>query len=208
MQQMLREGSMSLFDKSYENLSDLVCGRTIHVSGRRFTIMAAEGYSRRENEAPLYRPLTTMTPGQVYCPRQRRAILFLIACRDGMAYGGCILIRELRTPTGAVFTGPAAVSEALGIGMHKATGRMVELPEGDLRLELNAPPDSQGRHRPPHTDEKKRSSGIGPKTLERLMPAISEHWISKGGDQNFQAYLAALLARCKTEAQLRRALKD
>lgn len=199
---------MGLFDKSYERAADLICGRTLHAGGRRFTVMRAEGYSKKENEAPLYRPILTMRPGEVYCPRRRNAILVLIACSDGQGRGGCVFIRELRTSTGGVFPGPTAVSQALGIMVPKTTGRVRESPNGDLHLELDAISSGTGSADSDSGQPKAGNGGIGAKTLERLMPEIADAYARDSSGQSFDAFLSDLLARCRTVGALRRALRE
>lgn len=199
---------MALFDKSYDRVPDLLRGKILHTPQGRFTINAAEGYSRKENDAGLYRPILGMPPGGAYFPRRRNAILFLIACRDGMAHGGCVLIREVLSASGGVFTGPAAVSEAVGVTVPKTAGRVVELASGDLKLELpGAASAASGSGGNGGAQGTKRPPGIGPKALEALMPQIAERYFATASDTPFPEYLEGLLGRCATEAELRQALR-
>jgi len=118
---------MSLFEQGYRQLARALIGRKLVYDGMaEVEITKAQGYSRKENESPLYEPLLTMKPGEVYCPRYRGAILILIACLDGDESGGCVLLRAVKLGE-AVRKGPAAVAIALSVTDHKTRGRIIEL---------------------------------------------------------------------------------
>lgn len=204
---------MALFDKSYDVLPDMLRGRILHTPNGEFTITDVEGFSKRENDSPLYRPVLSLKPGQAYFPRRRNAILFLIACRDGMAYGGCVLVRGLLSARGGAFDGPGACSTAVGVAIPKLIAEVVEQPDGHLRLVLprqltaastGASAKGSARERPP--------PGVSREALERRMPMIAEHYLAllaSGASAvgQFQDFLDALLARCTSEGDLVRALK-
>lgn len=198
---------MGLFDKSYDKVPDLLRGKILHTPNGRFTINVAEGYAREENESGLYRPILGMPPGGAYFPRQRNAILFLIACRDGMAHGGCVLIREVLSASGGIHSGPAAVSAAVGVTVPKTAGRVIELDSGDLKLELPRGSSAASGGGNGGARTAKRTQGIGPKALEALMPQITERYFATASDQPFPDYLQSLLDRCATEDALRRVLR-
>lgn len=204
---------MALFDKSYDVLPDLLRGRILHTPHGEFTITAVEGYSKIENDSPLYRPVLSLKPGQAYFPRRRNAILFLIACRDGMAYGGCVLVRGLLSARGGALEGPGACSVAVGVTIPKLIAEVVERPDGHLQLVLprqlattsaaGAGTKGAPRERPP---------GVSREALERRMPMITDHYLAilasgAGAVGKFEEFLDTLLARCNTEGDLVRALK-
>jgi hypothetical protein len=195
---------MGLFDTQYDRLADKLPGKILHApNGRTFTIGQAEGYSREENDVPLYRPILEMEPGRTYFPRRRNAILFLIACKGG----GCVLIRELRVQDG-IISGPGAVSEAVGVDTPNTEGTVVELGNGDLRLKLSGPVSAK-KVTPDVTQTKGARPRIGPKTLARLMPTIVKAYLASDRKMGtLQAFLKDLLARCATEGELRRALQQ
>ena len=196
---------MGLFDASYEKQSALLRGKILRMGQRVFTINVAEGYARSENEKGIYKPIVGMAPGTVYCPRSRNTILFLIACFDGQGIGGCVLIRELLSPERGVISKPGNVSAALGITVAKTTGRIVELPSGELRLDLDGAQDE------PTVEavetQPKGEPGISQAAIQRLMPLISAAFAKRMDGVTFQAFLEELLGHHKTEADLRAALK-
>jgi len=126
---------MTFFDQSYGKLAKALVGRTLVVGKTEVEVLAAQGYSRESNSDPLYEPVISKNPGEIYCPRHRGAILLLIACKDKSLEGGCVLIRKIKI--GEVeYSGPGLVSEALGITEHKSTGQIREV-RGKLVLSMD-----------------------------------------------------------------------
>lgn len=109
------------FSVGYKQAAKSLVGQKLVVGNREAEIVSAKGYSRKENEDPLYAPILDLEPGQVYCPRFRGAILLLIACNDGVSRGGCILVKEVRIGD-EIHKGPGRVTAALGITEHGTTG--------------------------------------------------------------------------------------
>jgi 3-methyladenine DNA glycosylase Mpg len=125
---------MTLFSQSHKQLAKSLTGKKIRVGEIEAEILKAEGYSRRENEAPTYAPVLKMKPGSVYCPRHRGGLLVLIACNDGESPGGCVLIRKVSID-GTTHNGPGRVAQALGIDESKTEGRLKES-NGTLTLHI------------------------------------------------------------------------
>ncbi|TAK04761.1 hypothetical protein EPO33_02065 [Patescibacteria group bacterium] len=196
------EVQVTLLDMNHKELARQLMGAQLIVGGVAATILEAQGYSRKENSDPLYRPLLALPPGSVYCPRRRNAILTLIACRDGGEPGGCILLRTIEVD-GAVVQGPGRVSEALGITTHAQQGTLV--PHGDdvIELQLGAGTKAPSVPMPPPGGR-----GIGDETVKRLMPLIVKAYMKSGKGVSFQAYLNKTLAECPTERDLRRRLRE
>lgn len=200
---------MSLFEFSHKELAKALLGRTIVVESRNVVILEAKGFSRKENDAGIYKPIVFLQPGQVYCPRSRNAILLLIACKDGMDIGGCVLVRAIEVD-GAVVEGPGRVSDALGITDAKAQGLVRELPDGTLTLEMPLLEPPKVRPGVAASGKKRAGNGLGEETLRRHMPAIAKAYLkAKRADPalTFEGMLNALLAECKDEASLRKRLR-
>ncbi|MDD5438037.1 MAG: hypothetical protein PHC70_02745 [Patescibacteria group bacterium] len=115
----------AFFHQNFVSAAKSAVGKKIRIGGLEAEILEAKGYSRSDNDTPLYSPIISMQPGGVYLPRYRGGILFLIACRDGMDAGGCILVKKISI-NGDVFNGPGRVSEALGCTTHGQSGRLTE----------------------------------------------------------------------------------
>lgn len=111
----------AFFQENFLRAAKEAVGKKIKVGAKEAEVLEAQGFSRRENDTPLYTPILSMQPGQVYCPRYRGAILFLVACRDG----GCALIKKISI-NGTVHKGPGKVSEALGLTEHGQSGTLTE----------------------------------------------------------------------------------
>jgi len=125
----------TFFEQGHKSLAKALVGRKLMVGGIEVEILSAQGFSRKENEAPLYEPILSKVPGEVYCPRNRGAILLLVACQDVSLPGGCVLIRKVKI--GEVeHNGPGKVTEALGITEHKSEGQLREV-RGKLVLEMD-----------------------------------------------------------------------
>jgi len=194
-----------LFHSSFEKQAVLLRGKILRVGSKVYTINEAEGFARDENERGIYKPIVDMAPGEVYCPRARNTILFLIACHDGRGPGGCVLIRGLLSPDRGLIDKPGNVSAALGITVPKTTGRVVELPSGELQLELNDEQDSDAstvKVTIPRVD-----AGLGKAVLKRHATKIAKAYARKGRGK-FQDFLDNLVTRCRTEAELLTALKE
>ena len=197
---------MALVDQTYARLAKDIQGRVLHLGNNWYTIVEAQGFSRKQNDAGLYRPLLEMAPGTVYFARHRNALLFLIACKDGQGTGGCVLIREILDQESAVHSGPGAVSAALGVEDHGATGTITERADGDLVLTvLHSEPKKNGRK--PKADSDKKP-GISPRALGRLMPAITRHFMAHGQGKKFQEHLQELLGQHHDEGSLLRAVSE
>jgi hypothetical protein len=199
---------MALFDASYDKLDGLLKGKIVRSGSRVFTVTEARGYPKDENDRGIYKPITEMAPGDVYCPRRRNAILFLIACRDGRGKGGCVLIRNLLSPKGGAIDGPAAVSAALGVSEPKTTGKVVELPNGELRVELDGVLSGD---MPEYAETMPRGpAGIGEKTLKKhsaKVAAAYSRYLKAHPGIRFADFLASLVSECQTEAALLEKLK-
>ncbi len=125
---------MSIFEQNHKAAARSLVGKVIKVGAVEVTILSAEGYPMAENNRAPYTPVTTMKPGSVFCPRHRGGLLVLVACHDGGAPGGCVLIRKARV-NGQLVNGPGRVAAALGIVKPDATGRITENKKG-LRLAI------------------------------------------------------------------------
>ena len=197
---------MGLFDVSYEKQATKLRGKLLRVGPRTFTLNEVVGYAKKENDAGVYRPIVAMAPGSVYFPQHRNSILFLIACRDGGAYGGCVLVGELLSGGAGTITGPKNVTEAVGVCVPKSTGRVIELSNGELLLQLDTA--QSGIRKEPKTESAKKPKAIGKKVLERLMPLIAGAYQRQKGGGTFQGFLQGLLDRCHSENELRVALRN
>lgn len=101
--------------------------RSAHLfSGRIFAkILNAEGFTREENNKPLYRALLQLPPAKIVGISYRGAVLPLITTHDG----SCVLLREIsvvRNPDREqLFNNPDDISIVLGI--DKGTVRSVSI---------------------------------------------------------------------------------
>lgn len=193
---------MALLEMDHKEFARELMGMRLIVGGTTVTILEAEGYTRKQNADPLYRPLLEMPAGSVYCPRRRNAILTLIACHDGGSPGGCALLRAVEID-GAVVQGPGRVSETLGIVTHAQQGTIVVHTEGMIELRLG-----NGKNAPPIKIPPPGGRGIGDETVKRLMPLIVKAYLKAGKGKPFQDFLNVQLSVCPTERDLRRRLRE
>ena len=198
---------MAIFDKTYDKVPDLLKGRILHANGKKFTINIAQGFAKDENDKGVYKPIVTMAPGRVYCPSVQGHVLMLIACRDGMQYGGCVLIREVLSSTGGAFDKPSKVAKALGINAPKTEGEILERPDGDLELKLTVNPGAGlPIHEPKETAPVRRKADKN--TFARLMPKITEAWERFGKKVPHRTFVQKLYDTCRYEDELLSALKQ
>ncbi len=193
---------MALFALNHRELARELMGMRLIVGASTVTILEAEGYSKKQNADPLYRPLLEMPAGSVYCPRRRNAILTLVACHDGGAPGGCILLRAVEID-GAVVQGPGRVSDTLGIVTHAQQGTVVVHTEDMIELRLG-----DCKNAPPIKIPPPGGRGVGDETVKRLMPLIVKAFLKAGKGKPFQQFLNSMLAACPTERDLRRRMRE
>ena len=194
-----------LFEFSYKEAAQATIGRTLVTGQGQCVILRAKGFSRASNDAPLYKPMLELRPGDVFTPRRRNAILLLTVCNDGSQSGGCVLIDAIEI-NGRVIEGPGRVSQALGLEIPKDPGRMVEREDGVLELRMSR----LGSPKLPSQPVRKRNSnGLGDAALAKHMPAIAKKFLKlpANGRSSFEEYLNKLLADCHDESMLRRRLR-
>lgn len=193
-----------LFSLRESSLARQLVGRTLVVGDLRATIVEAQPFPRSDTEKPLYRPLLELEPGGVYTPRQYSSVLFHLLA----AGGGCVGIRAIELD-GQIISGPGRVTEALGLTTPKNTGRIRELKSGDLKLEMDTPPD------PPKRAMKKavaptRTNGLGRGTIARHMRQIAQAWMKAPARSRptIEKFVDGILETCHSEAELRRFLRE
>lgn len=194
-----------IFETSYKQASAALIGRTLTTGTGQCVILGAKGFSRSSNDAPLYKPMLELRPGDVFTPRLRNAILLLTVCMDGKRSGGCVLINAIEI-NGHVVKGPGRVSEALGLTVPKDPGRMLEREDGTLELRMSR----LGPPKPASQPVRKRNTnGLGDATLSKHMPAIAKKFLKLPADgrSSFEEYLNQLLTDCHDERELRRRLR-
>lgn len=197
---------MFQFKPDYKQLAKALVGRKMIVGSKEVTILEAKGFPKRENETPLYLPIVSMQPGQIYCPRLRNAVLLLVACNDGANIGGCVLVKAIELDD-EVIQGPGRVTAALGIEA-KSTGHITERDDGTLELHtsLIKPKAVKGKKK---SDRPRVPAGIGEETLKKLMPDIAKAFIKRRGElnMNFGAFVDKILTECASEREVKALLK-
>lgn len=192
-----------LFNQNARALARALIGRSLRHGRRVATITEVQDFPRSDTAKPLYRTLLTLQPGEVYTPRQYSSIL----CHILAAGGGCVSIRGIEID-GATIVGPGRVTEALGLTTPKATGRMRELANGDLVLEMDASvaePKRKAAERPRRPPREQR---LSEDALQRHMAALTDRWKRTKPRPNFQQYLEDVVRQCPTEGALRRHLRE
>lgn len=119
---------MSVFQQNCKPLAKALVGKKLKFGDHEAEILEAQGYPRKDNETGIYTPILEMRPGAVFFPRHRGVLLFLIACPEGNAPGGCVLIRKVRIGD-TVHSGPGKVAQALGVEEAGSQGRLIEAKE-------------------------------------------------------------------------------
>lgn len=191
------------FSLSYKEFTKSLLGKKLQVGSHQAWILGAQGFSRKQNDTGLYRPILELAAGSVYCPRQRNSILFLIACHDGTTPGGCVLVREIEIE-GSIFEGPGRVTEALGLAEAKAVGMIVEQ-EDQLILQID------GIVSPKLQTKRSVKSRLGPVAFEREMPRLILAFRRKKAllpELTFQGMLDECAKNCSDERELRRWLRE
>lgn len=117
-----------MFANEYRTVAHALVGKTIQLDAHSIQILEAEGYSKKSNQSAPYTPITTMRPGQIFCPRHRGGLLVLVACHDRNAPGGCVLIRKIQK-NGRIINGPGRVAQALGITEPETRGVIKQRPD-------------------------------------------------------------------------------
>jgi hypothetical protein len=199
-----KEDRALFFDLSYKDAAKAVVGRTLVAGSRQAVILETQGFSRASNDAPLYKPMLELRPGDVFTPRQRNAILTLIVCMDGGQSGGCVILRSIEI-NGGIITGPGRVSEALGMTIPKDPGRVEEHDDGTLELKMAR----LGPAKMPKPVRERRGNGIGDAVLTRQMPSIVKRFLHLSAEKRgtFESYLNTLLDGCHDESELRRRMR-
>lgn len=190
-----------LFKLNAPALAKALVDRRLRHGQRVATITETRHFPKSDTEKPLYRTLLTLTPGGVYTPRQYNSIL----CHVLAMGGGCVSLRSIEID-GAAFAGPGRVTEALGLTTPKATGRMRELKNGDLVLEMTAPiVKPKKATRPPRPPRVRK---LSEDVLQRHMEALTVRWQRMKPRPNFRTYLESVIRQCPTEGALRRHLRE
>lgn len=177
-------------------------GRDLIVGRYTVAILGTKGFTRKENETGVYRPMLEMSPGSVYCPWGRSGLLLLIVTQDGGMSGGCVLIRTIGTNNG-IIDGPNLVCKALGLSVQKSQGRTEWVDERTVAIHL----DSVRELSQPKTRPIASINGIGMVTFQRYIHAIVRKYLKDKPGINFHQYLNDILAACKTEADLKKWLR-
>lgn len=121
--------TQQFFDQQYTDLAENLVGMTIAVPGtqNRIVVTGADAYEKASNEKAPYKPVLAMEPGTLAAIDYpfRRAVLPLLAAREGDGNGACVRISG------------ATVSE---------NGKIVKVTKGtDILQRLGIPTGSQAR---------------------------------------------------------------
>lgn len=187
----------ALFSLNEDRLARKVVGRTLICGSVRATILEAKAFPRTDTEKPLYRALLEMAPGGVYTSRQFQSVLMHVLAQGG----GCIAIRAIEVD-GRTVEGPGRVTAELGLTQPKVTGRLRELKNGDLKLEMAVQPSP-----PPPRSPRPTQAGLGNSAVARNMPGLIKRYQSRKTKEPNLTLLAVVneaLASCQDEAALRR----
>lgn len=119
--------TQQFFDQQYTDLADALVGMTIAVPGTqsRIVVAGADAFEKASNAKAPYKPVLTMEPGTLAAIDYpfRRAVLPLVAAREGEGNGACVRIAG------------ATVSE---------NGKIVKITKGsDILQRLNVPTGGQ-----------------------------------------------------------------
>lgn len=178
-------------------------GKTVIAGTISADILSAQGYGRKENESGLYKPILTMQPGQLYCPRQRNSILVLISTFDRGRPGGCILLRAIEKDS-QICEGPGRVSECLGIVHPRTTGSADWVDDDTLWLKLDTGLYPLAQKPKAKKGKRESAGGVTDAELKRLMPQIAARYMETKPPARFQDYLNELLLKCKSATELRK----
>lgn len=173
-------------------------GKLLIVGSTEAWVLRTEGFSRSQNSTGIYKPILSMPPGDVYCPRSRNSILLLVVTQDGSDTGGCVLIRAAEIG-GVVFEGPGKVTEALGITEARTCGKAELADDDTVVLHLGTSlttvqPKSMSQRVP-------AARSLGWAVIRRYMPTIAQKFF-KQSVRSFEEYLGNLLEGCSSEVEL------
>ncbi|MBI3421271.1 MAG: hypothetical protein HY006_04345 [Candidatus Sungbacteria bacterium] len=182
-------------------------GKLIIVGKITAAVLAAQGYTREDNEKGIYEPIVDMAPGEVFCPRQRNSIYLLIATLDHGQRGGCVLIRAVEVG-GVNYNGPGVVSQALGIGEPRITGHTEWKDERTLRIIL---PNTklEPAAKPKRRVKLQPGNGISMAVLHPHMPEITTKYMAMGANPGIglEEFINGFL-QCKNVREFGRKLKE
>ena len=194
----------TFWQKEPNEVAKQLVGKTIIVGTVSATVLVAEGYTRKQNESGLYKPILDMPPGQLYCPQHRNAILVLISTRYRGKPGGCVLLRAVEV-NGSICEGPGRVAECLGIIHSKTMGKAEVIDEGTFWFRLDTS-EHPGAKKPKVKARELHRNGLTASELERVMPKIARRYLKQKPGMKFQDYLNDLLAQASTLAELQKLL--